>query len=344
MRREPLFPLGFNKNLDEKIESTYRILKKASTSKKWIITFSGGKDSSVLLDLSLRFIVNEEVPEKVLVIYSDTLLDWPLLRDWALSVLDSVKKYSNKSNLSVETYIVEPSPNESFLEMIFKRGYPAPSPHFRWCTERLKSRPTLKLIRNIINDRNDIVILTGIRAKESKERSGRLRFRTSNNIEGPFFTSNKIKSYAPLSSWTLENIWDYIENLEPIWTEPSWNRLRKIYGPKRRELNLRFGCILCPLIRRDLSGLRMVELGVITPEEYDAIRRWVNLYIEISRDNPELWREKRKRTTARYKIPYGKLNEKAVRVLREEFCNMLYSYPRLRKIFERQMNRLKDLC
>ena len=159
------------------VEEANRVLERASGADLWVVSFSGGKDSSVLLDLVVRFLMKRGGPE-VAVVYSDTLLDWRPLREWALGVMGSLRILSERLDLPLKAFVLRPREGESFLEMVLERRYPAPSPRFRWCTERLKVKPTLRLIRSLRPGRNGVVMLTGIRYGESRERSGRMRARS----------------------------------------------------------------------------------------------------------------------------------------------------------------------
>ncbi len=330
------------------IEKSTNILYRALSADFWILPFSGGKDSSVLLDLTLSFLIEKRLKKKrpsLIITYNDTLLEWPPLRDWALKVMRSLKRLTENTGVDLRTFILKPEAGESFLEMVFKKRYPAPSPRFRWCTERLKVRPTLRIIRRLSSQGHNIIMLTGVRYNESKERSGRLKGRdVIKNNGGPFKGPGSVKAYAPLYSWTLNDIWTYIDSKRPVWNEPSWTFLVNLYGPKRLDYELRFGCFLCPLIKHDLSGKRLVEVAYINRDLYDELRKWVDLYIKISRSNPSKWRERKNTKPKRYKIPYGKLNDHALRILKERFCKILSEFPKSRELLYFQLERIPKLC
>jgi DNA sulfur modification protein DndC len=331
--------------LSKLVENSYKVLREAlKEGDLWVVSFSGGKDSSVLLDITIRYLLElKKNGPKVLVIYSDTLMDWPPIKKWTLAVLESLKVLSSKLSLPLQVKVVKPATGESFLEMVFKRGYPAPSPRFRWCTERLKIRPTLRFIKSIIKNEKQgkVIMLTGIRHEESRERG---RYKSKGTKEGPFKIYNRIVAYAPLISWTLNDVWDYIENSEPVWRTPSWKLLIELYGPNRRKESLRFGCILCPLVRRDRSGERIVELGLVDIETYRSLRDWVKLYLLISRGDPNRWREPKRVISKRYKLPYGKLNKEAILILQKKFCEILKKSPSVRLLLKEQIERIADIC
>ena len=114
---------------------------------RWVITYSGGKDSTVLTILVLEFLKNHNTKDLTVdVVYSDTLVEIPPLHRIALNFLDYIEVCSNENNLKINTYHVTPLPEERFWVKVLGKGYPPPRPRFRWCTDRLKIRPTKPII------------------------------------------------------------------------------------------------------------------------------------------------------------------------------------------------------
>jgi len=86
----------------------------------WEIGFSGGKDSSVVCHLAFEhirqsLIDGSTLPKKVYILYSDTLLDFPVLRMHTLSTLRSMEQYANRFNSLVEIKVLKPAEGEDFL-------------------------------------------------------------------------------------------------------------------------------------------------------------------------------------------------------------------------------------
>lgn len=184
------------------------------------VGFSGGKDSQVLLDLVRR----SGVPHTAH--YNVTSIDPP----------DNVY-FIRKHYPEVEFL----HPKENFFKLIEKKGLPTVA--HRWCCDRLKERTSA-----------GYVILTGVRAEESKKRASyeqvqiRSRRKEHQHSNGRTIDSimqaqhrcikgkDSIMLY-PLLNWTSQDVWDYITHHDlPI--NPCYQK------------NSRVGCMFCPYASR----------------------------------------------------------------------------------------------
>jgi phosphoadenosine phosphosulfate reductase len=187
MRMSSLFK-DFNK-VDIAIER----LKTFEPEEGFYLAFSGGKDSIVLYDLALKAGVKFDSH------FNLTTVDPPEL-------LQYIKKNYPMAKIEL--------PKKSMRALIIERRCP-PLRTRRYCCEELKERGGYGRF-----------VLTGIRAEESKSRSGR---RLVENCK----SENK-KILHPIIDWTEQEIWDYIFS----------NKLPycKLYD----EGFKRIGCIGCP--------------------------------------------------------------------------------------------------
>ena len=72
--------------------------------KPWIIGFSGGKDSSSLLQLvwyALRQIPTEKRTKEVHVVCNDTLVENPKIVEWIDKSLENIEKQAQKEGLPI---------------------------------------------------------------------------------------------------------------------------------------------------------------------------------------------------------------------------------------------------
>ena len=274
--------------------------------------------------------------------YSDTLMEWPPLRRWALAVLGAAGAWAGRRGLPVETVVLEPAPGWSFLEAIVLRGYTAPSPMFRWCTNHLKARPARRLVRSLGWSRGETGVVTGVRLEESSSRRGR----GCPLCHAPPGSRPPAVDYGvpvtPLASWESGDVWDYLESQRPIWGG-GFDGLLEIYGPGRRLERQRFGCALCPLIKRDDSAWGLAERGLIDPEAPGLAREWVRLYLRVSRVEPWRWREPRE-PRGRYRLPYGRLKWEARLLLLERLLDYTGRSPSLCEAVEPMLARLGLKC
>ena len=142
-----------SKRIDDIIEDIKEQYLEKDNNIPWIIGFSGGKDSTVVLTLVWRalFSVREELGDSALcrqvyVVNNDTLVENPIITDYVVEVLDHVRAAAVEQKLPISVQVTVPKLEDSFWISFLGKGYPVPNNTFRWCTERLKIRPTTQFI------------------------------------------------------------------------------------------------------------------------------------------------------------------------------------------------------
>ena len=136
------------------------------TSRPWIIGFSGGKDSTVLLQLvweALRIIKNDisVLRREVYVVCNDTMIENPIITEYVQRVLKDIDVAARDQDLPIYVRKTTPRLEDSFFVNLIGRGYPAPNSTFRWCTERLKIKPTSRFILEQVDVNSEVVVLLG---------------------------------------------------------------------------------------------------------------------------------------------------------------------------------------
>jgi len=114
-------------------------------AKPWIIGFSGGKDSTLLAHLVvevLLYVSPDKRTRPVYIVCNDTLVESPIFHSFVAKMLNHIEDNIGALNVPVEVIRTHPLPEESFWVNLLGRGYPAPNRLFRWCTDRMKIRPT----------------------------------------------------------------------------------------------------------------------------------------------------------------------------------------------------------
>ena len=118
----------------------------------WIIGFSGGKDSTVVLTLVWKALlsIREEFRNAALVrqiyVVNDDLVENPIITDYIVEVLYCIRTAASEQKLPITVQTTVPKLENSFWISFLGKGYPIPNNTFRWCTDRLKIKPTAQFI------------------------------------------------------------------------------------------------------------------------------------------------------------------------------------------------------
>jgi DNA sulfur modification protein DndC len=111
-------------------------------NRPWIIGFSGGKDSTMLLQIVWNSLKKIEPilrrQRKLYVICNDTLVENPKIADFIYRTLKNIEVAAVRDGIDLFVEQTQPRLEDTFWVNLIGRGYPAPNNLFRWCTERLK--------------------------------------------------------------------------------------------------------------------------------------------------------------------------------------------------------------
>ena len=170
------------------------------------VSFSGGKDSLVVLD------VVASVTKDFSTIFIDTGLEHPATREY-------VKGFSSRNGLRLLTADAHDAFDDNF------GAFGPPAKDFRWCCKVCKLAPASELIEKQFP--RGTLTVEGNRRLESFSRA-----RTELLEENPFVPGQVIVN--PIRDWTALDVWLYI-----IWRKLEYNRLYD-------EDIERVGCWMCP--------------------------------------------------------------------------------------------------
>ncbi len=247
----------------------------------WIIGYSGGKDSTATLQLVWEAVVGLPVEQRrkpVHVISTDTLVENPIVAAWVSHSLDVMRQKSAEQNLPVEPRLLRPRIEESFWVNLIGRGYPAPRPKLRWCTERLKIRPSNRFISSVVTKNGEAILCLGARKAESTARAKVLeknsRFRVRDRIS-PSSLLPGCMIYTPVETWTNDDVWLYLNSRKNPWGISNKELMGMYAGASPDgECPLvvddstpscgdsRFGCWVCTLVEKDKSMSAMIQNDV----------------------------------------------------------------------------------
>lgn len=273
---------GFSTVIDQKkaeIQSLYK-----ADQAPWIVGYSGGKDSTAVLQLIWTAIAELPVAERhktIHVISTDTLVENPIVASWVAVSLERMKVAAEETNLPIVPHRLTPSVEDSFWVNLIGKGYPAPRPKFRWCTFRLKITPSNRFIRDLIKKHGETILALGTRKAESAARSANM----SKYEDSERYESLKVRellsvngslpgswAYTPISDWSNDDVWIYVNQVKNPWGIRNQDLLTMYQGATEDgECPLvvdsstpscgdsRFGCYVCTMVEQDKSMAAMIQ-------------------------------------------------------------------------------------
>jgi DNA sulfur modification protein DndC len=153
-------------------------------NRPWIIGFSGGKDSTVLLTfvwLALRKIREDNpaatLKRQVYVVCNDTMVENPVIEEYVITVLQTIQEAAKEQQLPITVKTTTPQIEDTFWCCVIGKGYPVPNNSFRFCTEKMKIKPTSTFITNQIAANGEAIILIGTRLDESQQRAKSIKIK-----------------------------------------------------------------------------------------------------------------------------------------------------------------------
>lgn len=250
----------------------------------WIIGFSGGKDSTVLLTLVWRALLKIkessnpfQLRRPIYVVCNDTLVENPIITEYVFEVLNKIEKSAKEQDLPILVRTTTPKLEDSFWVNVLGKGYPAPNNVFRYCTEKLKIKPTSKFILDQVDEIGEAIVLIGTRIAESANRAKSIK---KHEIKGKRLTKHPLNpntyTYAPIKELYLEEIWHIINAFPCPWGFDN-KRLFQIYSDASADDyecptivtdkshsscgQSRFGCWVCTVVKEDKSMRALINNG-----------------------------------------------------------------------------------
>ena len=150
-------------------------------NRPWIIGYSGGKDSTVVVQLAFTMLESLSPKERhkpIYVVSSDTLIENPIVLGYLKEASQLINEGAKAKGLPLYSEMVHPDYNNTFWTNIIGKGLPTPtSIRFRWCTERLKIKPSNTFIEEKVKENGEVIVLLGVRKAESIARKIRIENR-----------------------------------------------------------------------------------------------------------------------------------------------------------------------
>jgi DNA sulfur modification protein DndC len=244
----------------------------------WVVGYSGGKDSSAVLQLiwlALESLPPAERSKPVYVISTDTLVENPIVAAWVNNSLEKMDEAAKAAGLPLTAHRLTPEATNSFWVNLIGRGYPAPRPRFRWCTERLKINPSNKFIGEIVRANGEAIIVLGTRKAESAARSHVMTKLEGKQVRAKLSPNTTLPNayvYSPVADWSNDDVWTFLMQRRNPWGHNNKDLLTLYQGASADgECPLvidsttpscgdsRFGCWVCTLVDQDRSMQAMIQ-------------------------------------------------------------------------------------
>ncbi|MDP5188380.1 DNA phosphorothioation system sulfurtransferase DndC [Rheinheimera baltica] len=272
------------KGLTQTLEAAKAHVKQLYLSDEipWVIGYSGGKDSTAILQLIWYALIDLKAEGKckkdVHVISTDTLVENPFVAMWVEKSLERMKETTAKQGLPIIPHRLTPAVKDRFWVNLIGKGYPAPRYKFRWCTDRLKISPSNTFIQNLANKNGEAILVLGTRKAESTARAAsmdRFESSTTNTRKALGLTENgsleRVWVYTPIADWTNDDVWVYLNSISNPWNFPNQDLMGMYQGATEGgECPLvvdkstqscgdsRFGCYVCTMVSEDKSMTAMI--------------------------------------------------------------------------------------
>lgn len=221
-------------------------------SSDMFVSFSGGKDSTVVSDLVVRALNKPEIIH----IFGDTTLEFPETAEY----LERFKSVNRRTPV-----LTSKNSEQDFFEMCKLVG--PPSRLLRWCCAVFKTGTISRKIQITFKNKTRILTFYGIRRSESNSRKSYER-----NSESPKISKQKVSS--PIIDWFDYEIWLYI-----LTTGIDFNTAYKLgYS--------RVGCWCCP----NNSKWAQFLSSVYMPVQYNRFKDLlIDFAKNMGKNDPEVY-------------------------------------------------------
>ncbi len=305
---ESVFKKRTLKDIYQEIRKVYQ-----NDNRPWILGFSGGKDSTCMVQL-VWYAISELPPEKrqkkIFIISSDTLVESPKIIETVTDTLDKMESTAKDAQLPISSNLVRPLIEETFWVCLLGKGYPAPYNNFRWCTDRLKIRNADRFITERVSEYGEAIVLLGTRKNESGSRQQLMNLY---EIKGSLLSRHskfaQTYVYTPLKDFTTEDVWNYLLQNKNPWGNNNRDLLALYQDANAGECplvvdtstpscgNSRFGCWVCTVVSEDKTMTNLIDNGEV----------WMEPLLELRQELKETQDPEKKRDIREMKRRTGKV-------------------------------------
>jgi len=276
----------------------------------WVLGYSGGKDSTAVLQLiwnAIAALPPQKRTKKIDVITTDTLVENPIVSAWVRNSIKRMKIAAQEQDIPIEPHLLQPEFTETFWVGLIGKGYPPPRGKFRWCTERLKINPSNRFIRDVIRTNGEAILVLGTRKAESTKRAYRMKKLEAQRVRDHLSPNMNLPNslvYSPIENWRTDEVWLYLMQWQNPWGYSNKDLFVMYRGATAdNECPLvidtstpscgdsRFGCWVCTLVSQDKSLTAMVQ----NDEDKEWLQPLLDLRAELDVEDSRDRRDFRRR-------------------------------------------------
>lgn len=275
----------------------------------WVVGYSGGKDSSTVLQLVWTAVAElppEQRQKPIHVISTDTLVEQPVVAMWVDESHEKMRAAAREQRMPVVPHKLTPEVKDTYWVNLIGKGYPAPRKLFRWCTDRLKIKPSNKFIREVVRASGEAILVLGTRKAESQRRGLTMERHEKRRVRERLTPNAKLPNsliYTPIEDWANDDVWLYLMQVKNPWGHDNKSLLTMYQGATSGgECPLvvdtstpscgssRFGCWVCTLVDQDHS----MEAMIANDEEKVWMTPLLELRNELGEPNDRARRDYRR--------------------------------------------------
>lgn len=273
-------------------------------SDPWLIAYSGGKDSTLLLQLAWETLLQlppDQRRRPIYIVANDTLVESPVVIDHLRRSLEKIREKAEDTSLPIFVRVTRPAVDQTFWVNIIGRGYIPPTRNFRWCTDRMKIKPTNRLIERLVALHKGAVLLVGTRRSESQNRRRNMeKHQVTPDSLNPHSSISGCRMFAPLADLEDDDVWMLLMQRRPPWGGTHRN-LITIYknagggecplvlteddAPSCGTSSPRFGCWTCTVVEKDRSMRGTIDAGHEDQRKLEMLFDFRQELIDLREDN-----------------------------------------------------------
>ena len=246
-----------------------------------VLSFSGGKDSTVTADLAIKALSDPCLVH----IFGDTTLEFPMTTEYA-------RRYRENNPRAI--FKIAKNREQDFYNVCEDIGPPARM--MRWCCSMFKTGPITRVLNSLYRDKN-ILTFYGIRKSESVSRSKYNR--VEDNPEAVKIQKQAVAS--PIIDWKDIDVWLYM-----LGEDVDFNDAYRLGYD-------RVGCWCCPNNNDRAQFLSRIYM----PEQAKKWREFlINFAVRIGKPDPEVYID-----TGKWKARQGGNGIESAKDVKVKFSN-----------------------